>query len=293
MDESPMLNNILQNTANLERDESALFQDGDDDYAFMNETVEGIIKQPPLPPGPAPAEINQTEESMITVQSTIVEEKVSLTPTLRVTSAPTDDRNNFNVVNNSNASDSSLDKIKSAPPTTTSTANKKTRRTSRQYAQPPRLALKECSTAQHRHKAMFLMRKDKRMRFRIMHRIVVTCSFFDPIIWALSFMAIYYFVRPTIVNPDRTGWELTRRVRSLSEGYASVQDSTEMWQYLRRNLMPNLAPNQPTTAMKNTYLDYVFAEKEESEAETIRFGTNVQTLNDGRLTIVNTNIYLR
>ena len=159
------------------------------------------------------------------------------------------------------------------------------------YTPPPRLAMKEHSTALKRHRRLHEMKKSKRFTHRMMHRLVVVTSFLDPIIWCLSFFAIYFFVRPTIVNPDRTGWELTRRVRSLTFGWDSVQDSDSMWSYFRGTLFPSLAPSAPSIEMVNTYMDFVVQLPGSQEHST--GSTNVQTLNDGRLTVISSSITIR
>jgi hypothetical protein len=162
------------------------------------------------------------------------------------------------------------------------------KRVKTKYTGPPlRLKLKETEAASIRHVKLHNMIKDKRLGMRIMSRIVVCSSFLDPVFWFVSFFFIYIFVRPAIVNPDRTGWELTRRVRSISKGFETVDDSASMFTFLRHQLIPSLAPKDPSIEMYNTYMDFIT--KEEASGSV----SNVQTLNDGRLSVTGSKIFIR
>ena len=151
------------------------------------------------------------------------------------------------------------------------------------YAPPPHLSTyKETHAATRRNLNLHQMLKSKKQTTRIMHHVIVCSSFLDPLIWFFSFLAMYIYVRPTIVDSNRAGWELTRRVRTMTAGYHEVEDSKSMFSFLKDTIIPSLAPSVPSPAMQSTWMTVINNQN-----------NNVQTLKDGRLNIQNNIFTLR
>jgi len=130
---------------------------------------------------------------------------------------------------------------------------------------------------------LYVMRTSPNPSIRCCHRCIVAFGFLDPVIWFISFLLLFFLVRPNIVNPDRSGWELTRRIRSMTSSYNNVDSTPQLFAYLRHQIVPALAPSSPTIEMRETFMNYVTEIQQQP----------LQTLSDGSLVVLGNTIHLR